>query len=79
MSNTATATATALSADAANVAAKTANVAANVSQAGTLACYKSLHMFLLVMFLQVSKNLPEITQKTDIAPESVGAKANARN
>ncbi|KAL3153271.1 hypothetical protein ABBQ38_011619 [Trebouxia sp. C0009 RCD-2024] len=28
---------------------------------------------------EVSKNLPEITQKTDIAPESIGAKANVRN
>jgi len=28
---------------------------------------------------KVSKNLPNITQKTDIAPESVGAEANVRN
>lgn len=36
-------------------------------------------MLTLLMVLQVSKNLPDIAQKTDIAPESVGAKANARN
>lgn len=29
--------------------------------------------------LQVSKNLPNIAQKTDIAPESIGADANVRN
>ncbi|DBA76193.1 TPA: hypothetical protein ACH3X1_009922 [Trebouxia sp. C0004] len=28
---------------------------------------------------EVSKNLPDIAQKTDIAPESIGAKANVRN
>ena len=32
-----------------------------------------------VAALQVSKNLPNIAQKTDIAPENVGAKANVRN
>lgn len=40
---------------------------------------KPMPFLRLRMALQVSKNLPDIAQKTDIAPESIGAKANVRN
>ena len=44
-----------------------------------LLCKCLLVSFLTYLLLQVSKNLPDIAKKTDIAPESIGAKANVRN